>query len=69
MRSAVAGATFIIEFAPYAMQGPPLKRHTHQRLTEFDYNKTIYNNEFYILIHSPNKRVVSNLNLRSTMSK
>ncbi len=27
-RSAVAGATFMNEFAPYAMQAPPLKRRT-----------------------------------------
>ncbi len=25
------------EFAPYGMQAPPLKRHTRQRFTEFDY--------------------------------
>ncbi len=37
--SAVAGATFMNEFAPYAMQAQPLKRRTHQRFTEFDYSK------------------------------
>ena len=31
MRSA-----FMNEFTPYAMQAPPLKRHTHQRFREFD---------------------------------
>ena len=34
MRPAVAGATFMNEFAPYA---PPLKRRNRQRFTEFDY--------------------------------
>ena len=37
MRSAVAGATFMNEFAPYAMQAPPFKRRTRQRFTEIDY--------------------------------
>ena len=37
MRSAVPGVTFMNEFAPYVMQGPPLKRRTCQRFTEFDY--------------------------------
>ncbi len=36
MRPAVARATFINEFAPYAMQAPPLKRRTRQRFTEID---------------------------------
>ena len=36
-RSAVHGATFLNEFAPYTMQAPPLKRPTQQRFTEFDY--------------------------------
>ena len=27
------------EFGPYAMQAPPLKRHTRQRFIEFDYNR------------------------------
>ena len=37
-RSAVAGATFMNEFAPYAIQAPPLKRRTRQRFTEIDYS-------------------------------
>ncbi len=37
-QSAVAGVTFMNEFAPYAMQAPPLKRRTRQRFTEFDYS-------------------------------
>ena len=40
-RSAVAGATFMNEFAPYAMQAPPFNRRTGQRFTEFDYSSTI----------------------------
>ncbi len=45
-RSAVTGATFMNEFAPYAMQAPPLKRRTRQRFTwllyteESDTNKS-----------------------------
>ncbi len=38
-QSAVAGVTFMNEFAPYAMQALPLKRRTRQTLTEFDYNR------------------------------
>ena len=41
MRSAVAGATSMNEFGPYAMQAPSLKRRTHQRFTEFNYNVNI----------------------------
>ncbi len=37
-QSAVAGATFMNKFAPYAMQAPPLKRRTHQWFTEFDFS-------------------------------
>ncbi len=37
-QSAVAGAPFMNEFAPYAMQASPPKRRTRQRFTEF-YNK------------------------------
>ena len=33
--AAAAGATFMNEFAPFAMQAPPLKRRTRQRFTEF----------------------------------
>ncbi len=44
--SAVAGATFMNEFAPYAMQAPPLKRCTRQRFTEFDYS---YNQNALVL--------------------
>ncbi len=39
MRSAVAGETFMNEFAPYAMQVLPLNRRTRQRFTEFDYSE------------------------------
>ncbi len=39
--SAVAGATFMNEIAPYAMQAPPLKRRTRQRFTEFDYSVNV----------------------------
>ncbi len=38
-RFAVAGATFMNEFAQYAMQALPLKRHTRQRVTEFDFTQ------------------------------
>ncbi len=36
--TAVAGETFMNEFAPYVMEAPPLKRRTRQRFTEFNYN-------------------------------
>ena len=32
----IAGVTFMNEFAPYAMQAPPLKKSTHQRFTVID---------------------------------
>ena len=38
MQSSVAGATFLNEFGPYAMQALPLVRRTCQRFTGIDYN-------------------------------
>ena len=39
MRSSVAGAAFMNEFAPDVMQAPLLMRHTRQRFIVIEYNK------------------------------
>ncbi len=65
-RSAVAGATFVNEFVPNAMQAPPLKRRTRQRFTEFDFydpqnhlhkisfwKQCIVGNTLYLLLVDP----------------
>ncbi len=48
MRSAVDGASIMNEFAPYAMQAPPVKRRTRQRFAKF-YNSILI--LYYLLVY------------------
>ena len=54
-RSSVAGATFMNEFAPHAMQAPPLMRHTHQKFTGNDYRIHGVCTWYTLLVHKKTK--------------